>query len=342
MKRPSRPPRAAARTHSWLEWWPLFLVAAIVGGVVWLASGGGPTPSAASVTPTAPGRQFGGTADCRRQPAFLPTFGFTSNALLSSTDPRRMGLVLLEADANGEVRTFQHATWDDAGWLGGLALDERGHVYVVPAPRISLQDNPLADQTTLYRVDSETGELAPWLQLPAARPPSQSNPFGLMGLAYDCDTHSLYVASVAGSGRSEEVGRIYRLDLSGPTPVIAAQWEGVDAIGLGVFVSPEGRRLYFGSARTPEVRSLALTAAGDFVGPARVEFSLADYEVRGDDRARRLTFNATGGLRVDAVKFNYNLVASTETRQNLYQFQYDTATGRWQFLDVSFVNKDGS
>jgi hypothetical protein len=267
--------------------------------------------------------------------------GFSQDASLSTADDRRMGLVLVEPAADGSPRKYQHESWTMAGWLGGLVLDERGNVYTVPAPRISLWDNPPEKQTILYRVEAESGVMAALLTLPAAQPPSAANPYGLMGLAYDCETRSLYVSSVAGSSRAAEAGRLFRVDVSGAAPRLAAQLDGVDAIGLGVFNAAQGKRLYFGSARTSEVRSVALDAAGGFSGAPRLEFNLAEHDPRGDDKARRLTFDLAGGLQVDAMKFNFNLVATSEHQQNRYRYRYDASTDTWVFLDLASVVKGG-
>lgn len=292
---------------------------------------------------TATPRSVGGVNGCRRLPGFVVTQGFDSRtAALSTSDDRRMGLLLIQPDEFGGQKVYQHPTWDDAGWLGGLALDERGHVYVVPAPRISMYDNPPQDQTKLYRVDTNSGEMALLMDLPAFQPPSQTNPFGLMGLTYDCETQSLYVSSIAGSSRTAEVGRLFRIDLSGNTPALADQLEKVDAIGLGVFNGSRDKRLYFGSARTSEIFSVALDAQGNFSGGPRLDFSLAPYDPRGDDKARRLTFSDGALLRVDALKFNFNLVATSEHLQNQYLFSYDANTDKWLFIEMKPVLKGGN
>lgn len=341
-KQPAKPKASTPSQRAPVVWIVVLALIVITGGVaLWWANG-----AALSPTP-APPSQLGGVTSCRRLPGFVAAQGFDpATAALSTSDDRRMGLLLIEPDGAGGQRVYQHPSWDDAGWLGGVALDERGNVYVVPAPRISLFDNPPAAHTRLYRVDTDTGVLSVLLELPAAAPvastaPSQTNPYGLMGVTYDCETASLYVSSIAGSSRTAEVGRLFRIDVSGAQPKIAAQFEGVDAIGLGVFNGAKDKRLYFGSARTSEIRSVALDTRGDFFGGARVDFSLAEHDPRGDDKARRLTFSEAAGLRVDALKFNYNLVASSEHRQNMYRYAYDSNTDGWVFLEVRPVLKGG-
>ncbi|MBL8056834.1 MAG: hypothetical protein JNK29_09055 [Anaerolineales bacterium] len=337
MKKASRKPPKPAQPE-WLQWWPVAVLLLGVAGLAWAAS----RPAAPVGPPAATPRTLGGVANCARQPAFAAAAGFSPNAALTTSDDRRMGLVLMEALADGRLQQYQHETWTLAGWLGGLVLTESGDVYVIPAPRVSLWDNPPEKSTILYRVDGQSGAMAAALTLPAAQPPAAANPFGLLGLTYDCETHSLYVSSVAGSSRSAEVGRLFRVDLSGAAPKLAAQLDGVDAIGVGVFNGAQGKRLYFGSARTSEVRSVALDAAGNFTGAPRLEFSLAEHDPRGDDKARRLSFDQSGGLQVEGLKFNFNLVATSEHRQNRYRYRYDPAADSWTFLDVTPVVKGGN
>lgn len=335
MKKPGRKLPAQPRRPEWLQWWPVAVLALGAAGLAWAAT-------RPAVPPPATPRAIGGVANCARQPAFVTAMGFSQNASLSTADDRRMGLVLVEPAADGSLRAYQHESWTLAGWLGGLVLDERGNIYAVPAPRISLWDNPPEKQTTLYRVDAESGVMAALLALPAAQPPSAANPYGLMGLTYDCETRSLYVSSVAGSSRAAEVGRLFRVEVGGAAPKLSAQLDGVDAIGLGVFNAAQGKRLYFGSARTSEVRSVALDEAGNFTGAPRREFDLAEHDPRGDDKARRLTFDPTGGLQVDGMKFNFNLVATSEHQQNRYRYRYDAAGDAWIFLEVAPVVKGGN
>jgi hypothetical protein len=100
---------------------------------------------------------------------------------------------------------------------------------------------------------------------------------------------------------------------------------------LGVYNGSRGTRLYFGAARLPEVRSLALDQTGNFVGAPRVDLSLAGLGPKGDDRARRILFDQQGNMGVRAIEFNFNLVATSEQMQNEYHFRYDRNQDSWMF-----------
>jgi hypothetical protein len=233
---------------------------------------------------------------------------------------------------------YRHPSWDDAGHLGPIVIDWDGNAYTIPTPRISLIENPLDQQNRVLRVDAATGVLSEFLRLPTAAPSFQSNPYGALGLALDCETRSLYVSSVAGSDREHERGRIYRIDLSGPQPKITSQIDGVDAIGLGVFKGVRARRLYFGGLRASDVRSVVLDDTGDFYGDARVEAPLVGVYGDGEDKARRITFTNTE-MQIRGIEFSFNLVASREKTETRYTFAYDPAQDAWRFVSAGPAGK---
>ena len=159
-----------------------------------------------------------------------------------------------------------------------------------------------------------------------------TNPFGLMGLGLDCETNSLYVTSVAGSSATQELGRIFRIDLA--TMQIADQLDGVDAIGVGIFKGVDGKRLYYGAARTPLVYSISLDDKGDFVGAPREEFSIASIPGVGNQRVRRINFLSPQEMSVRSVEFNFSLRAESEVPSDLITFDYDPTSNDWIVREV--------
>lgn len=325
-KRQRRPASSwPARPHLPWRWVVVAIVgaAAIIGLLVWLAR----QPDSAKPASFA----VGDVTYCRTIPRFARAMGYSEASILSTVG-RQKGLVLYDppATANAEPQNvYQHPTWGDAGYLGAPVTDQSGNIYVAPAPRVSLLDNPPEQQNTVYKVDTDTGVMAEFIKLPSAAPVSPDNPFGLLGLAYDCDTHSLYASSVAGSTRTNEVGRIFRIDLE--TGKVASQFDGADAFGLAVFNGTTGKRLYFGAARVSEVRSVALDGRGDFAGKPRLEYSMAGLGAEGDEKARRIIFT-NNTMLVKGMEFEFNLIATSERQQTEYQLRYDTNLDAWKPL----------
>jgi len=268
---------------------------------------------------------YGGTLDCQQSPPFAEALGFGTGSALSTTGGERPGLALV--DVADPSRTYQHPSWVRHGPLGPLARGADGTVYVAPTPGMDLSLSPPDARHVVLRVDAGSGEMAELLRLEPAQPPSPENPFGILGLTYDCATGSLYAATVAGSTRQRELGRIVRID-----PDAAAARDslpGIDAMGLGVFRGSRGRRLYFGAARRPEIGSVALDERGGFLGPPRVELTLPEWS----DRARRIAFDDAGGMEVRAVPFAFNLAVGLDAPENVYAFRYDPAADAWLALE---------
>ena len=279
-----------------------------------------PVPATPTINPA-----YTGVEDCRRLPKFFEDIGIGPNPLVGTSFRSYVGFVVY--DRNGSKKYIQHYTWREAGNLGGFINDGQGNFYVIPVPFVSVELNPPEKQTILYRIDSVSGIMAPVLTLPAAVPPSTTNPFGLMGLGLDCETNSLYVTSVAGSSAARELGRIFRIDLG--SMQVADEYDGIDAIGVGVFKGVSGKRLYYGAARAPLVFSIALDEKGDFVGEPREEFSVANLPGVGNQRVRRINFINPQEMSIRSVEFNFSLRASNEVPSDLITFNYDPPTDTW-------------
>ncbi len=315
---------AEARTNRnrWLLWGLLIAaVLATIGYVVISIN--------SSEQELAPGWGLGGTTYCQAVPKFALEMGYDATAVMSTNETLK-GLFIYDRPTQlGQTPTnvYQHPSWDDAGYLGTPVNDEAGNIFVAPAPRVNLYDNPPEQQNTVFKVDTDTGVLSEFIELPFPAPMPPENPFGIIGLAYDCDTRSLYVASIAGSSRTEELGIIYQVDAQ--TGEVLSQLDGVDAFGMAVFNRTKGKRLYFGLARKSEVWSVALGADGKFRGEPRFEFSMAGWGSEGDEKARRIVFRRSDEMILRGSQFSYNLIAGSERLQTDYQLRYDPVQDIW-------------
>jgi hypothetical protein len=262
-------------------------------------------------------------SDCRSLPAFVgnPSFGFRSEQITASTAERDvMGLVLYDAERPDQG--FQHpdGSWDDAGHLGAFAYDGVGNIYVAPTPRVSLLENPPAGSTTIWRIESSTGHMAPYITIEAAAAPNERNPFGVMGLSYDCGTNSLIVSSVAGSTPGQERGRIVRVDLA--TRTTTTLLDGVDSIGLVIARIGGEQRLFYGLARSNEVWSISLDERGIVNGEPQFAFALDLVGATPGERVRKLDVDK-GTLRMTMVPFAFTLQAGSEEQQRVASVYLD-------------------
>lgn len=275
--------------------------------------------------------------NCKLVPPFVGRLGFnTKNAYFSTAEKRTMGLVLLEAAdpthlQAGVTKKYQDSSWKKAGWLAPIQIDNRGNIFTGPAPFINVLNNPVADQNTIYRIDGETGIMAPFAKLPLPDSITDQNPYGIIGMIYLCESGFLYVSTVAGSNRNTEKGGIYQVNAN--TGKIEGKLTGMDILGMGITYANDERRLFFGKARTSDVYSILLDNKGNFWGKPQFEFSLGGLGSRGDDKVRRIKTNKDGSLEVYGMEFNFNLIAPTEKQETVYHFIFDTETKKWSLAN---------
>ncbi len=289
---------------------------------------------------TANSARFSPPNECKRMPIFSTKIGFDLQRSAFSTSERKVkGLVFIEFSKDGDAnknKIYQPDSWKQAGAMGPIIIDEEGNVFAAPVPMINTLDNPSNLQNILYKLDSRTGDMANYIALPdypsaefKAQP--EQNPFGLLGLAYDCDTKTIYATSVKGSSRDEETGCVWAVRKSDKSIISTAK--KIDAMGIGTTNINTEKRLFVGKTRNGEIISYPLNTDGSIkTDSARLETSLEGLGPRGDDRARKIRFNERNEMVIQGIEFYYNLIAPTEKQETVYVFRYNPNTQRWIFV----------
>jgi hypothetical protein len=49
--------------------------------------------------------------------------------------------------------------------MGPITTDESGNTYIAPVPTVNVLDNPLDQQNIIYKVESSSGEMKPFINL---------------------------------------------------------------------------------------------------------------------------------------------------------------------------------
>jgi hypothetical protein len=259
--------------------------------------------------------------DCRTLPAYASKLGYdTQKSGFSTSEQRHIGLTYVEFGSDGKNKVYQHKSWKKAGFLGPILILENGDLIVAPTPSVNILYNKAEEQNFLYRIEASTQEMKKMIALPYFDKPNAENPFGLIGLAYDCDTKIIYAASLAGSTRKKENGKIFAIQSAGNK--IVATIDSSDCMGIGLGYVNGEKRLFMGKTRSGEILSVALNTDGSFKGTPRKELSLDGLGPRGDDVARKIRFLPDGSLQIQAVEFYYNLIAPTEKQESKYIFKY--------------------
>jgi hypothetical protein len=279
--------------------------------------------------------------ECKINPLFVKMSGFNPQSCAMSTIEKQnnrtstLGIVLQEITTDGSLgRIWQHPSWKSVGHLSPIVINEKGDVFAGPVPLINILENKPDSQNFLYKINSETALLNEFIKLPAAKKSDGLNPFGILGLGYDCETKLMYVTSVMGSTHNDEVGRIFCVSTNDENPTVVDMLENIDAIGVGISILNDKKRLFFGGARTSEIFSIELDENGKFKGKAKFEFSIAGVGPWGDEKARKIRFDKNGNMVINCTSFEYNLKPGVNG-PSTFIFHYNILNGKWEQ-----INKD--
>ena len=192
--------------------------------------------------------------------------------------------------------------------------------------------NPFQKLNTIYQLNAYTGVLDEWLNLPFKVKKNTNNPFGLLGITYDCTANILIASSVLGSDRKQQNGVLYLIDVTSKKIIDTLNQK--DAIAVAVaFDEYKQKRLYFGSARNGDILSIPINNQGKLIkSKMRKELSLEGFGPRGDDKARKIKMG-DGFLTINGTAFNYNLQASSEKPETIYTFKWNQQSKIWDIVD---------
>jgi len=266
---------------------------------------------------------------CKRTPAFALKYGLKYNIAIDLRQGNEFrGLRLIDIKTGKSLRL---PGWDSFGYLGLYTLDDKGNIYTSPVPYVSIDINPPKEQNKILIVDSKTGKMSEFMRLPSDNPPSPRNPFGVIGLAFDCETKSLYASSVAGSSFKNESGKVFQIDPQHKK--ILSTFDNHDVLGLAIFRGKSGKRMYMGMARKPEVYSVGLKDDGSFDDDFRYEFSLKDVPGGANLKAHRIKIK-NGIMTLKAREFSYSLIAASNPMRTIYTFKYSPEKDKWEFVSL--------
>ena len=232
------------------------------------------------------------------------------------------GVILLSPVPNTDaVSKYQHQSWSSAGFFDAFVKDAQGNLYLAPSPRTGLGVSEPSNQDHIYKLAADSGELSDYVTLPSAAPPSPENPYGVVGLAYDCDTNSLYATTVTGSTAENQVGGIYRIDLN--TGEVASKIDNIDGYGVAVQRRRERQADWRLAHRAIlKFAAVGLDDAGNFQGDPQTVAALADTQ-----RARQITFANANEMIIQAAEFSFANAEIPQTTE--VRFQYHAAANTW-------------
>jgi len=268
-----------------------------------------------------------GTIDCRSVPTFVRSTPISpSKTAFVTSQKRQKGVTLLEY---GTDKQWQHPSWTQFGYFGQISTARDGRIFLAPTPVINVASEPEVGYNSVFSIDPNTGLLSPFVVLGERKAYDPNNPYGVMGISYDCSANVLYATSVYQSDKENERGVLYAIDVA--TQQVIDGYEGIDAFGCFALGTTGEKRLYFGSTRNSTVRSIELDAQGKFIGKPQEEFTIDMLGPRGDDKVKKIAFK-NNRLIVTGYEFMNTLIAPTQTQETKYIFTFDRGTKTWKNL----------
>jgi hypothetical protein len=276
-------------------------------------------------------------SDCKTMPQFAYKVGIDpGKAAFSTTERRTIGVALIQIDTKQETqKAYQDASWKKYGAMGPIAIDEKGTLYSAPIPFVGVSSIGRQNQNNIYKINPTTGKMEILCNLSFGKKSSEQNAYGILGMFYDCESKLLYVSSINGSTREQEAGTIYCINPT--TGAVIDQWEGIDAMGIGIARFNGNKVLFIGKIRDNSICLAALEADGKFVKKANPIITLLEAGPRGDDVCKKIRFK-NNQMTVTGMEFYYNLTAPTQKQESVYTYQYNSQIKRWQLVGIDNSN----
>jgi hypothetical protein len=259
-------------------------------------------------------KDFAPVRGCSKLPSFLYKAGI-KRPIIDLSQEHYKGVAFLYG--KDFTKVLHKKQWEQFEHLGTYTIDKSGNLYLTPNPFISIKPTTFNLQKAIYKLDSNSAKLSLWLKIDEISP-NPTNPYGLISLVYDC-SGNLYVSAIDKSDYKAQKGRIYKIDIK--TKDYKKIIDNFDALTIN-FIEIEGKKyLIAGSARDNGVYL--------FVNGKPVKlFSLPNPNLR----VRKIKVIGKNSLKVEAIKFNYSLIAQTTNKQReVYVIKYIKSVKKWEF-----------
>jgi hypothetical protein len=262
---------------------------------------------------------------CARPPQFLKKIHIAQPVMIDLSQKRFKGIAFLYGKDFKKV--LHPKQWEQYEHFSTYTVDEKGNIYLVPTPFISIRPTTFNLQKNIYKLDTQSGKISIFMHFEDVLP-SSNNPYGINAITYDCDDKTLWVAAIDESDYQSQKGVIYHIDLQ--TKEILQKIEGSDVLSMTLLRSSKGKFLLFGSARDHALYALSIINGHVQKIPQKLlELSTANEHIRKIKVIRK------NRLELQAIPFTYTLIAQTAKQERQkYIVQWDEDRKSW-----SAVNK---
>ena len=247
---------------------------------------------------------------CGVLPKFLTKLNISNPILIDLSQKQFKGIALRYG--GNYAQTLHPKGWQKYDNFSTYVSDEQGNIYLIPTPYISIKPNTFDLQKSIYKLDSITGKLTPFMFLDDVKP-SSKNPYGLSAIAYDCEDESLWLAAIDESDYDNEKGVIYHIDLNNKS--ILQRVKGIDVLSMKIVHGKKTKFLLVGSARYNSLFAYSISNGNlSTKGKKILELPSANEHIR------KIKIQGRKQLQLQSIPFGYSLIAQTD---NKYRSQYE-------------------
>ena len=223
-------------------------------------------------------------------------------------------------------RVLHKKEWERFDALGTYTIDKRGNIYLTPNPFISIKPTTFNLQKAIYKMDSNSANLERWMVIDDVKP-NANNPYGLISILYDCSDNTLWASAIDESNYKAQKGVIYHINPKNKD--ILEKIKNFDALTLAWLYTKKARYLLAGSARDNSVYAFAFKDKKIIKTPHKL-FNLPNAQLR----VRKIKVIGKNRLKIEAIKFNYSLIAQTDKKQrDIYIASYNPESKKWELVE---------
>jgi hypothetical protein len=257
---------------------------------------------------------------CARPPQFLQKLKIPQPVVIDLSQKRFKGIALLYGKDFQKV--LHPKQWEQYEHFSTYSVDEKGNVYLVPTPFISIRPTTFNLQKKLYKLDTQSGKTSIFMHFDDVSP-SASNPYGINAITYDCDDKTLWVAAIDESNYQSQKGVIYHINPK--TKEILQQISGVDVLSMGLIRSTKGKFLLIGSARDSGLYAYPIMRNK----LQNIPLKLLELP-RANEHIRKIKVKNKNILELQAISFSYALIAQSAKKDRVhYEVSWDNKSKEW-------------
>lgn len=254
---------------------------------------------------------------CARPPQFLKKLQIPQPVMIDLSQKRFKGIALLYGKDFQKV--LHPEQWEQYEHFSTYSVDQKGNVYLIPTPFISIRPTTFNLQKNIYKLDTQSGKISIFMHFEDVIP-SADNPYGINAITYDCDDETLWVAAIDKSNYESQKGVIYHINIQ--TKELLQKVEGFDVLSMTIVKSEKGKYLLVGSARDNGLYAYSLSEGQLSKTPKKLlELPLSNGHIR------KIKVKGENLLELQSIPFSYTLIAQTSKKdRTFYEVKFNKNT----------------